>query len=155
MPSSFSSFYTALHLPPYGLHSNDIILCFHLLFAFQSVFISIWVSCLEIVEFPDGGHWSALTPTPPLPSSKLSFLGHMFIYSYSFSFYVSLNPSSNASLPISCISHIYTTSAIFHPHSSIRSPFHSHSYLLYKEDSPTPSAQTYYICSLPASCPPY
>ena len=38
-----------------------------------------------------------------LPSAKLSFLGHIFIFTYPFSFFVLLNPFFHASLPTFCI----------------------------------------------------
>ena len=45
----------------------------------------------------------SLTLAPTLPSAKLSFLWHLFIFTYSFSLSVSLNPLFHASLPTPCI----------------------------------------------------
>ena len=45
----------------------------------------------------------SLTPAPTFPSAKLSFLGHSFICTYSFSLSVSLNPFFHTCLPTSLI----------------------------------------------------
>ena len=58
--SVYSPFYDRVGLPLHNIHIPspftsimDIFFMLLLLFAFQSMFISVWVSRLEIVEFPD------------------------------------------------------------------------------------------------------
>ena len=53
----FPHFYCWVYVIVLCLKSCGMLLL--LLFAFQSMFISIWVSSLEIAEFPDSVHLSA------------------------------------------------------------------------------------------------
>ena len=103
---SFKTLTAPLHLPlssPYKVHSNNT--CFsvstsphrHLSSSYFHVILSLPLT---------GKHpplTISLTPAPTFPSAKLSFLGHSFIFTYSFSLSVSLNPFFHTCLPTSLI----------------------------------------------------
>ena len=103
---SFKYLTAPLHLPlssPYKVHSNNT--CFsvstsphrHLSSSYFHVILSLPLT---------GKHpplTISLTPAPTFPSAKLSFIGHSFICTYSFSLSVSLNPFFHTCLPTSLI----------------------------------------------------
>ena len=70
-----------------------------------------------------------LTSAPTQQSENISLLGHYFIFTYSCPIVVFLNPSFHASLPTSRILSQITSSILPPPHTSLGSPFHSHSHL--------------------------
>ena len=94
------------HLPlssPYKVHSNNTCLSVptsphrHLSASYFHVILSLPLT---------GKHpplTISLTSAPTFPSAKLSFLGHSFICTYSFSLSVSLKPFFHTCLPTSLI----------------------------------------------------
>ena len=104
--------------PSVGLHSALILFMLLLLFAFQSMFISIWVSRLEIAEFPDSVRRSA-----PSSSSSCHQTSVFHLSTHFFAVSLNLLRSSNeqgCSRRVHCI--MCAVFSVARPHSQVVSP---------------------------------
>ena len=130
--SALSNFYHSS--PSYSLFSITVALKQHMFFCFSTCPQPQQSSSYfhAILSLPVTSRHPPLTISltlePTLPSAKLSFLGHPFTFTYSFSLSESLNPFFHDCLPPPVFSHKCISSILSYPFSSLGSPFHSHSH---------------------------